>query len=91
MASLSTEQRLAALEASIASLNMTTLEKIDALHPENVPDSGDTAWILTSTALVLMMTIPGSDNGLFSIFSAHSCAQPSLIAARRHVADAPSL
>ena len=23
------------------------------------PDSGDTAWILTSSALVLMMTIPG--------------------------------
>lgn len=59
MAALSTEQRLAALEASIASLNMTTLDKFDALHPDNVPDSGDTAWILTSTALVLMMTIPG--------------------------------
>ena len=24
-----------------------------------VLDSGDTAWVLTSTALVLMMTIPG--------------------------------
>ena len=23
------------------------------------PDSGDTAWMLTSTALVLLMTIPG--------------------------------
>ena len=26
---------------------------------EDVLDSGDTAWILTATALVLFMTIPG--------------------------------
>ncbi len=26
---------------------------------EAVPDSGDTAWILTASALVLMMTLPG--------------------------------
>ncbi|MCP6513984.1 ammonium transporter, partial [Klebsiella pneumoniae] len=25
----------------------------------STPDTGDTAWMLTSTALVLMMTIPG--------------------------------
>ena len=30
-----------------------------ALAAEAAPDSGDTAWMLTATALVLMMTIPG--------------------------------
>ena len=30
-----------------------------AQDAEPVLDSGDTAWILTSTALVLLMTIPG--------------------------------
>ena len=32
-----------------------------ALAPDAAPalDSGDTAWMLTSTALVLLMTIPG--------------------------------
>ena len=32
-------------------------------QPEIVSDSGDTAWILTASALVIMMTIPGL--GLF--------------------------
>ena len=30
-----------------------------ALAQEAALDTGDTAWMLTSTALVLMMTIPG--------------------------------
>lgn len=30
-----------------------------AAIPEATPDSGDTAWVLTASALVLMMTIPG--------------------------------
>jgi len=30
-----------------------------AFAQDAVPDSGDTAWMLTSTALVLMMTVPG--------------------------------
>ena len=30
-----------------------------ALAQEDGLDSGDTAWMLTSTALVLMMTVPG--------------------------------
>ena len=30
-----------------------------AVAQETAPDSGDTAWMLTSTALVLFMTIPG--------------------------------
>ena len=45
----------AALDLAIA--------RIDALEhgkmPEGMVNSGDTAWVLTSTALVLMMTIPG--------------------------------
>jgi len=32
--------------------------------PEAGPHSGDTAWILISTALVLFMTIPGLDLAL---------------------------
>ena len=32
-------------------------QNADAAEP--VLDSGDTAWMLTSTALVLLMTIPG--------------------------------
>ncbi len=33
----------------------------DMVEPEITPvaDTGDTAWMLTSTALVLMMTLPG--------------------------------
>ena len=35
----------------------------DALAAEKPKlDTGDTAWMLTSTAIVLMMTIPGSYN-----------------------------
>jgi Amt family ammonium transporter len=32
---------------------------VPALVSAQSPDSGDTAWLLTSTALVLMMTLPG--------------------------------
>ena len=32
---------------------------IDALAQDSKLSSGDTAWILTSTALVLFMTLPG--------------------------------
>mmetsp|Transcript_62969 Transcript_62969/g.150652 ORF Transcript_62969/g.150652 Transcript_62969/m.150652 type:complete len:484 (+) Transcript_62969:2-1453(+) len=60
---MTTEERLAALESLVAgqstllaAQNETILELAD--HHGGV-DSGDTAWILTSTALVLMMTIPG--------------------------------
>jgi ammonium transporter, Amt family len=39
---------------------MATLIATPALaQPEIVSDSGDTAWILTASALVLLMTIPG--------------------------------
>lgn len=36
-----------------------TAQVADTLAETVQPDSGDTAWILTSSALVLMMTIPG--------------------------------
>ena len=31
----------------------------DAEAPPPTPDAGDTAWVLTASALVLMMTLPG--------------------------------
>ena len=42
-------------------LIMVLAASSDALAAADTPklDSGDTAWMLTSTALVLMMTIPG--------------------------------
>src|SRR6202035_210747 len=46
----------AAAEAAPPACDAKTLEKC-------TPNSGDTAWMLTSVALVLMMTIPGL--GLF--------------------------
>lgn len=36
---------------------LTTM--LHAQNPSPAPDSGDSAWILASTALVLMMTVPG--------------------------------
>jgi len=50
--------RLAALAAGALAFPATAYAQ-----PEIVSDSGDTAWILTASALVLMMTIPGL--GLF--------------------------
>jgi Amt family ammonium transporter len=50
--------RLAALVAGALAFPATAYAQ-----PEIVSDSGDTAWILTASALVLMMTIPGL--GLF--------------------------
>ena len=38
---------------------LAALSARPALAAEHALDSGDTAWMLTSTALVLMMTIPG--------------------------------
>jgi Amt family ammonium transporter len=40
---------------------LATLAPLAASAQDAAPkiDSGDTAWMLTSTALVLMMTIPG--------------------------------
>ena len=56
----------------VASLVLLALYHIDPAFAQEAPeaiaeaaeevaklDSGDTAWMLTSTAIVLMMTIPG--------------------------------
>src|SRR5471030_898871 len=37
------------------------LEPKKAVLEKSTPNSGDTAWMLTSMALVLMMTVPGLD------------------------------
>jgi Amt family ammonium transporter len=48
--------RRPALPALVALLLVSAMP---ALAQEDGIDSGDTAWILTATALVLFMTIPG--------------------------------
>ena len=49
---------LAAL-GSLGALALTTGAAFAAAAPKDPLNSGDTAWMLTSSALVLMMTIPG--------------------------------
>src|SRR3954463_8370163 len=50
---------------AVAILSLSALSALAQTAPAAAPaaapkiDSGDTAWMLTSTALVLMMTIPG--------------------------------
>jgi ammonium transporter, Amt family len=58
----STPFTLAAAAAAIGSLMTSAAALAQSAAPAAAPvkiDSGDTAWMLTSTALVLMMTIPG--------------------------------
>ena len=43
----------------LAALVLAALAAPALAQPTIVSDSGDTAWVLTSSALVLMMTIPG--------------------------------
>ena len=50
---------LATLVLAVAATAGTALAQETAEAEAAVLDSGDTAWMLTSTALVLMMTIPG--------------------------------
>ena len=45
------------LQAGMQQLNASLMLK--ATEPEIMMDSGDTAWVLTCTCLVLMMTVPG--------------------------------
>ena len=45
--------------ASAAGVLLLCLLAPALAHAEDVLDKGDTAWILTSTALVLLMTLPG--------------------------------
>jgi hypothetical protein len=63
--SVSIYQEVAALQAVVAGLqlslqqaNETTTRRLAELQA-SASSSGDTAWLLTSTTLVLMMTIPG--------------------------------
>ena len=39
--------------------SFVNIPEVFAEHHESVLDTGDTAWIITATALVLFMTIPG--------------------------------
>lgn len=39
--------------------SLVNIPEVFAEHHESVLDTGDTAWIITATALVLFMTIPG--------------------------------
>nr|WP_180882971.1 ammonium transporter [Mesorhizobium loti] len=50
---------LAALAGLLAATSTYAQETTTAAAPVPAPDTGNTAWMLTSTALVLMMTIPG--------------------------------
>ena len=54
----------ASLLVALPALAQTATDAATAAAPAAAPaapkiDTGDTAWMLTSTALVLMMTIPG--------------------------------
>ncbi|MGE3283770.1 MAG: ammonium transporter [Alphaproteobacteria bacterium] len=49
----------ALLSLTAAALAQTTASEAPAVAEAVAIDSGDTAWMLTATALVLMMTIPG--------------------------------
>ena len=53
--------RLASLPARLALVAAMGIAATPALAQDDGPkiDTGDTAWMLTSTALVLMMTVPG--------------------------------
>jgi Amt family ammonium transporter len=43
----------------LALMTLVPAPTMAAAAPPPTIDSGDTAWILTSSALVLMMTVPG--------------------------------
>ena len=50
---------LCAVGFADAALAQTTAPAAAAAAPAAVPNKGDTAWMLVSSALVLMMSIPG--------------------------------
>lgn len=50
---------LAMMAGASAQEATTIIEEAAVIAAEPVLDTGDTAWMLTSTALVLLMTIPG--------------------------------
>jgi ammonium transporter, Amt family len=51
--------KAAAITGALAITVPVYAQEAVAVAVESSPDSGDTAWILTASALVLMMTIPG--------------------------------
>jgi ammonium transporter, Amt family len=53
------DKRLGSIVAALAALTVALLLPAVAGAEEAVLDSGDTAWMLTATALVLFMTLPG--------------------------------
>lgn len=48
-----------ALAATVALLPVLAHAQAGAVSVEDVADTGDTAWILVSSAFVLMMAMPG--------------------------------
>jgi Amt family ammonium transporter len=50
---------LAVMAGAFAQEATTIIEEAEVIAAEPTLDTGDTAWMLTSTALVLLMTIPG--------------------------------
>ena len=50
---------VAAIACSAAAVAVLAIEPAFAADPVPVPNKGDTAWMLISSALVLLMTIPG--------------------------------
>jgi hypothetical protein len=54
------EKRLGSTVAALGALVVALFLPAVAGAQEGGLDSGDTAWMLTATALVLFMTLPGS-------------------------------
>jgi ammonium transporter, Amt family len=52
-------QRSVKMAAALGALMLAAPAFAQELVAEAAPDSGDTAWVLTASALVLMMTLPG--------------------------------
>ena len=52
-------RRLAKAVLGLGALAMAAPAFAQDVVAQAAPDSGDTAWVLTASALVLMMTLPG--------------------------------
>jgi ammonium transporter, Amt family len=52
-------QRSVKMAAALGALMLAAPAFAQEVVAEAAPDSGDTAWVLTASALVLMMTLPG--------------------------------
>jgi Amt family ammonium transporter len=56
---LGTLRRIAALAVAASLLALVAAPALAQTPPAPMPNKGDTAWMLTASALVLLMTIPG--------------------------------